>query len=51
MAARAPDHDRGRHRPGWVTATVILPDCVPVHAGTGRHRFSGACRDAAEESQ
>ena len=37
--------------PAGSTATVILPDCAPVHAGTGRHRFSGACRDAAEESQ
>jgi len=37
--------------PAGSTATVVLPDRAPVQAGTGRHQFSGACRDAAEESQ
>ena len=37
--------------PAGSTATVVLPDCAPVQAGPGRHQFSGACRDAAEEAQ
>jgi alpha-L-rhamnosidase len=36
--------------PAGSTATVVLPDSAPVHAGPGRHQFSGACRAAAEEA-
>jgi alpha-L-rhamnosidase len=35
--------------PAGSTATVVLPDRAPVQAGPGRHQFSCACRDAAEE--
>jgi hypothetical protein len=37
--------------PAGSTATVVLPDRAPVQAGPGRHQFTGACRDAAEETQ
>ena len=37
--------------PAGSTATVVLPDGAARQAGTGRHQFTGPCRDAAEEPQ
>ena len=37
--------------PAGSTAVVALPGAAPVEAGPGRHQFSCACRDAADDPQ
>jgi alpha-L-rhamnosidase len=37
--------------PAGTTATVVLPGAAPASAGPGRHQFSCACRDAADDPE
>jgi alpha-L-rhamnosidase len=37
--------------PAGCTATVALPGSASFEAGPGRHQFSGACRDAADDPE